>query len=215
VTTGLVTNLAPVIAARPNRPTSGSPVHPMRIATRRAAFEPDYWTSEEAARVATFFDEIASGWTARFSPEELLPLSDALDRGGPFGARCLEIGAGTGLGTAILRERFDNVVALDLSADMLHHFVVDDPMLVLGDGAHLPVRSQSVDVIVLVNAFLFPAEYDRVLAPGGAIVWLNTLGEDTPIHLPVADVVAALPGEWTAVASTAGWATWGVIRHGR
>ena len=64
-----------------------------------------------------------------------------------------------------------------------------------------------------MNAFLFPHEYDRVLKADGAILWINSLAEDTPIHLPVPDVVQALPGAWTAVTSEAGWGLWAVLRR--
>ena len=47
---------------------------------------------------------------------------------------------------------------------------------------------------MLVNCFLFPDEVDRVLAPDGVVVWVNSSGAETPIHLPSDDVVAALPG---------------------
>ena len=58
--------------------------------------------------------------------------------------------------------------------------------------------------VVLVNCFLFPDEVDRVLAPDGVVVWVNSSGAETPIHLPPDDVVAALPGRWEGVQSTAG-----------
>lgn len=64
---------------------------------------------------------------------------------------------------------------------------------------------------MLVNAFLFPAEIDRVLAPRGVVVWVNTSGASTPIHLPAEEVEAALPGRWEAVASEAAGGTWAVL----
>jgi hypothetical protein len=67
--------------------------------------------------------------------------------------------------------------------------------------------------MLLVNMLLFPAEIDRILAPGGALLWVNTLAEETPIHLPPEDVVAALPGTWTAVAGRAGTGLWCVARR--
>jgi SAM-dependent methyltransferase len=209
----MITQLPRVVAAPPDRPKVGTATHPMRIVTRRTAFEPNFWSPAEATRVAGFFDDLASGWDTRLGSGELMPLDDALARGGPFGPRCLEIGAGTGKGTEILVGHFADVYALDLSLGMLRHFADIPASLILGDGAHLPLADASVDAIVLVNAFLFPAELDRVLAPGGAIIWVNSLAEDTPIHLPAADVVKALPGAWTAIASEAGWGSWAVVRR--
>ena len=48
----------------------------------------------------------------------------------------------------------------------------------------------------------------RVLAPGGALVWVSSLGDRTPIYLSAEEVEAALPGEWRGVASEAGWGSW-------
>ena len=48
----------------------------------------------------------------------------------------------------------------------------------------LPVADAPLDVVLMINMFLFPAEVDRVLPPGGHVVWVNTLGDQTPIHLP-------------------------------
>jgi ubiquinone/menaquinone biosynthesis C-methylase UbiE len=209
----MITMLPRVIASPPDRPTVGGPTHPMRIATRRAAFEPDYWNADVASGVAKFFDDMAPVWDERSGVGEMAPLEDALTRGGTFGPRCLEIGAGTGAGTSVLVERFAQVIALDIAGEMLNHFHDVKADLVLADGAALPFASASMDAIVLVNAFLFPAELDRVLAPKGAIVWMNSLAEDTPIHLPTKDVLAAMPGRWTAVTAEAGWGEWAVLRR--
>ena len=64
----------------------------------------------------------------------------------------------------------------------------------LADGARLPLADGAADAVVLVNCFLFPAEVDRVLAPDGVVVWVNSSGAETPIHLPPDDVVDGAPG---------------------
>jgi len=66
---------------------------------------------------------------------------------------------------------------------------------------------------VLINAFLFPVEVDRVLAPGGLVVWVNSSGESTPIHLTAEEVVEVLPGDWDGVAARAGVGTWCVLHR--
>ena len=53
----------------------------------------------------------------------------------------------------------------------------------------------------------------RVLAPDHETVWVNTVGEATPIHLSAEAVVEALPGGWHADASRAGSGTWCVVRR--
>jgi len=65
----------------------------------------------------------------------------------------------------------------------------------------------------IINMFLFPQEVGRVLAAGGAVVWVNVSGPDTPIHLSVAEVVDALPFEADGVESSAGAGTWCVLRR--
>jgi ubiquinone/menaquinone biosynthesis C-methylase UbiE len=186
----------------------------MRIVTRETAFAPETWTPAKAAEVAALFNGLAAGWDARMSGDETrVPLLDALDRGGSFGPRCLEVGAGTGLGTKVLASRFATVVALDLSEEMLRHFGEPEALRVHADAARLPFGAGLFDVVVLINAFLFPSEVVRVLAADGAVIWISTLGEDTPIYLPASDVDQCLGVEWNAVASEAGWSTWSVHRR--
>ena len=60
----------------------------------------------------------------------------------------------------------------------------------------------------MINMLLFPHEVDRILRPGGAVVWVNTLGDQTPIHLPPDDVVTALPGDWVGRTARAGTGFW-------
>lgn len=57
----------------------------------------------------------------------------------------------------------------------------------------------------------FPAEVDRVLAPEGSVVWVNSRGDQTPIHLRSEEVAAVLPGEWRGIASRAGQGSWCVL----
>ena len=60
---------------------------------------------------------------------------------------------------------------------------------------------------------LFPQEIDRVLRPGGTVLWVNTLGDQTPIHLPAADVLLALPGQWAGTTAHAGTGFWVTARR--
>jgi SAM-dependent methyltransferase len=203
-----------VVPSPPDRPDVAGADHPMRAVTRQIAFEPGGWTPERKAKVAALFDSLAPGWDTRFQADETQPpLRDALARGGPLAGPCVEVGAGTGRATVALVERFGPVLAVDVSAEMLARFGEPRAQPVLADGGSLPVGDGAVGTVVLVNAFLFPAELDRVLRPDGAVVWVNTLGDATPIHLPVADVVDALPGRWRAVTADAGWGTWAVVRR--
>ncbi len=221
----MITHLDRIIADSGPPPAEGAgPDHPMRVVTRQVAFEPGGWTPERRARVAALFDGLAPEWHTRNHPGRDAPLLDALDRG--VGASiampstatttCLELGSGTGVTTASLAERFERVVALDLALEMLRLAPADAAPRVQADAADLPFAEGSADVVVLVNTLLFPAEIDRVLAPEGRLVWVNTRGPLTPIHLSAEDVIAALDGTgtWNALASEAGPGTWCVAWRG-
>ena len=69
------------------------------------------------------------------------------------------------------------------------------------------------DAVVLINCFLFPAEVARILAPDGVVLWVNSSGAETPIHLAPDEVVAALPGRWEGVRSGAGIGIWCALRR--
>ncbi|MDE0801939.1 MAG: class I SAM-dependent methyltransferase [Acidimicrobiales bacterium] len=188
--------------------------HPMRVMTRRAAgLVGPPWDGDARAEVASLFDSLAPEWHTRTSETRAQVVLDALDRGGVGGGTVLELGSGIGAYSSPLAERFERVVALDLSIEMLR-LAADEPGLrVLADSASLPVADGSADAVVLINMLLFPDEIDRVLAPGGVVVWVNSSGESTPIHLLPDEVAEALPGAWSGVASRAGIGLWTVLRR--
>jgi ubiquinone/menaquinone biosynthesis C-methylase UbiE len=188
----------------------------MRIMTRRAAgLHPEGWDDQARAEVAALFDGLAPEWHTRTSPERDAVVVDALVRGvGERGGDvCIELGCGIGAYTPVLAERWSRVLATDVAMEMLRLAPADIGHRLLADGSRLPVRDAAADAVVLVNCFLFPAEVDRVLAPEGVVVWVNSSGTGTPIHLPVTDVLAALPGRWEGVESQAGAGVWCVLRR--
>jgi SAM-dependent methyltransferase len=210
----VIRRLPRLIEEAEGRPDGPNDDHPMRKVTRQVAFEADGWTPERRGKVAGLFDSLADEWHTRDHPLRMVPLADAFERGGPLGyGTGLEIGSGTGLGTAWLSARYELLVAVDLSAEMLRLSPPDPAPRLQGDASVLPFRTASVDAIVLVNMLLFPAEMARVLKPDGALVWVNTSGDRTPIHLSADEVDEALPGEWNGVASEAAWGTWAVFRR--
>lgn len=191
------------------------PDHPMRRVTRQVAFEAG-WSPGRSAKVRDLFDSLAPSWTADHVDEvRAAPVRDAMARGGldPDG-RWLEIGAGTGAGVEALGGRVGRLVALDLSAEMLAH-APDTAPKVRADAVSLPFPDASFDTVMLINMLLFPDELDRVLAPAGQLLWINTLGDQTPIHLPPDDVLEALPGDWSGTTARSGMGFWLVVRRDR
>lgn len=199
----------------PGRPDPLPIAEMMQGITREIAFDGSSWTRERAEQMIALFDSLAPGWSERADELRGDALHDAFARGEVPGGLGLELGSGTGIFTPWLAERFDRLVAVDISLEMLRLSPTDAAPRVCADAARLPVADGTVDAFVLVNCFLFPSECDRVLAPEGALVWVNMIGDRTPIHLPATDVAAALPGAWGGVGSKAGWGSWAVLRRGR
>ena len=189
------------------------PDHPIRQVTRAAAFG-GAWSDEDADRIAAAFDSMAAEWSIRHVDQfRAAPLLDAIDRGGvPTDVRWIELGSGTGAGCVALDGRVDEHISLDLSFQMLAHAPEHSPR-VQADSSRLPLADDSADVVLMINMILFPVEVDRILRPGGHVVWVNTLGDQTPIHLPPSDVAAALPGDWHGTTSYAGTGLWAVIQR--
>jgi SAM-dependent methyltransferase len=193
----------------------GSDDHPMRIMTRRAAgLAPGGWDAAARGQVETLFDELSREWHTRTSPQRTAVVLDALDRGGVAGGGvAIEVGSGIGNYSPLLAERFGTVAAVDLSLAMLRLAPPVPATRIQADAADLPFRAGCADAVVLVNALLFPAEVDRMLALDGSVVWVNSSGDQTPIHLRSEEVAAVLPGEWRGVASHAGQGSWCVLRR--
>ena len=199
-------------STRDPEPFAG-PDHPIRVLTREVAFG-KRWTSAHATRMAGLFDGLASEWSERVDDTKLAPIVDALDRGRvPLDGAWLEVGSGTGAGSRVLDERVGSVVATDISAEMLRHASKVPVQRMRSDAATLPVRDRAVDAVLLVNMLLFPRELDRVVRPGGVVVWVNSLGDQTPIHLRPDDVLEALPGSWRGLTSRAGTGFWLVAKR--
>lgn len=197
---------------------AGGPDHPMRVATRRAAgLDAGGWTGELRGQVAGFFDGLAGEWHTRGSPHRTAVVMDALVRGldasGHPSGLAVEIGSGIGAYSTLIAERFAVVVAVDLSLEMLRRAPNGPAHRVQADAAALPLPDASAAGIVLINAFLCPAEVDRVLSRDGALVWVNCSGEQTPIYLSADDLLSALPCTWTGTSSRAGEGHWCVLRR--
>ncbi len=199
---------------RPADPFAG-PDHPIRIITREIALE-GRWDISVRQRIADTFDRLAPDWSEdHVNPTKAAPVRDAVERGGiELGdIRLLELGSGTGAGGKVLATFITEYVAFDLSAEMIRNDQALQTSQVRGDASVLPFVDDSFDVVMCINMFLFPDQVDRVLRPNGTLLWVNTMGDQTPIHLPVHDVVKALPGEWNAVTANAGTGLWATVRR--
>jgi SAM-dependent methyltransferase len=186
--------------------------HPIRVVTREMADGGEF-SAEHSSVMQSLFDSLAESWHTRNIPGRLVALEDVFERAELPPGVLVELGAGTGIGTGVIVRNRPVAAAVDLSAGMLAEAPAGLAPWTRADASRLPFADSTIDVLVLLNMLLFPGEVDRVLASDGAVVWVNTLGEATPIHLPAEEVVDALPGDWTADASRAGGGTWCVVRR--
>lgn len=202
--------------------STGNEDHPMRLVTRRAAgLAPGGWDAETLGEVASFFNSLAGEWHTRDTPERRRVVQDSVDRGlsaatgtdRPRFRLGVEPGSGTGIYSEILGRGVDTLISVDVAEDMLRLAPPAPGLRILADSARLPVRGGAVDLVALVNMFLFPDEVARVLRPGGVLLWVNVSGAETPIHLDTAEVVRALPFDVEGVESSAGIGTWCALRR--
>ena len=105
------------------------------------------------------------------------------------GARVADVGAGTGIATALLRARGAEVVAVEPGEGMAAEFRRAHPgiPLVRGDGDRLPLATGSLDLLTYAQSWHWTdprrsvPEARRVLRPGGALaLWWNDLDTAVP-----------------------------------
>jgi SAM-dependent methyltransferase len=105
------------------------------------------------------------------------------------GARVVDVGAGTGIATALLRERGADVIGVEPGEAMAAQFHAALPgvPIVRGDGNALPLADASHDLITYAQSWQWTdttrsvPEALRVLVPGGALaIWWNTTAFDVP-----------------------------------
>ncbi|WP_171109093.1 MULTISPECIES: class I SAM-dependent methyltransferase [Streptomyces] len=105
------------------------------------------------------------------------------------GARVVDVGAGTGIATALLHGRGADVVAVEPGDGMSTHFRRTRPgiPIVRGDGNALPLTDACADFVTYAQAWHWTnpnralPEAFRVLRPGGALaLWWNRDAEGVP-----------------------------------
>ncbi|MFV8780983.1 malonyl-ACP O-methyltransferase BioC [Microbulbifer sp. SA54] len=159
---------------------------------KRMLAEPDQAPLEKTA-VARAFGRAAASYDAaahlqRAVCRQLLGRVDALGGGQP--RRILDLGSGTGFGSALLRRRFPQaeIIALDIAPQMLAYARDHRPQAdayIAADAEQLPLADDSFDLVfssfALQWCYRLPqlfAEIRRITAPGGRAL-ISTLGPGT------------------------------------
>jgi SAM-dependent methyltransferase len=158
------------------------------------------WAADRADRARSFGAVAAdyAAWRPGYPAEIVAFLAGGAD-GHDRPRRILDLGAGTGLLTGLLVAAGHDVVAADVSADMLAELTArlpDVPTLVAG-AESLPLPDGDRDVVVAAQAahWFDPVaasrEFLRVLAPGGAVgfVW-NSQEATSPWTVELAGMLA-------------------------
>jgi ubiquinone/menaquinone biosynthesis C-methylase UbiE len=103
------------------------------------------------------------------------------------GATVVEVGAGTGNFLALFGRSAGRLVAVDLTLEMLREARARHVgmQLVAADGARLPLRSRSAELVAsaqvlhhVARPVPFLAEMRRLVAPGGRVLIVDQLGSD-------------------------------------
>ena len=137
--------------------------------------------------VTSFWNRTARSWDVNESPGRTQSLKAALGAVGEPG-RVLEIGSGTGSGTAIIKAQFPRaeITGVDLSPEMVRIATVKVPGVTFepADASRLPFADDSFDLVAQNNVPVYFGEIARVLAPGGRILITSTFGPATPYYTP-------------------------------
>ena len=171
-----------------------------------------------------FFDRVAEDWHTRIAaPDRMAPLAAALERAGAEPVRILDLGTGTGAGAIWLAERFPaaRIAGADVSAGMIEvgrrelpADLRDRVELTVADATALPYADGEFDLITQVSVPAFFAGTARVLAPGGHLAVVSTIGPRTPAHTPPALLRRGFEREgleWVGEGA-AGAGTWYLMR---
>jgi len=162
-----------------------------RVATNQVVRYPRLWWLFRGP-MRGMFDRIAPVWDQGRSPEAFAPVEAALELVSEP-SRALDLGTGTGAVAFKVAQRFPKaeVVGADLSPRMLIEArrrtppeLADRIQFDEADAERLPYPDEWFDLVTLANMIPFFDELDRVVAPGGWVVFGWSGGPQTPIYVP-------------------------------
>lgn len=157
-----------------------------RILSGLVAHAPWLWPLMRGP-VQRFWNRGAARWDVNETPQRTHALQAALGQLDPP-RRVLEVGCGTGSGSALLKAHFPDadITAVDLSPEMVRiaQAKVSGVSFEPADASRLPFADRTFDLVVQNNVPVYFTELARVTAPGGSVLIASTFGPSTPYYTP-------------------------------
>jgi SAM-dependent methyltransferase len=163
-----------------------------RVTTNAVVRRPGLWRVFRGP-MRLEFDRLAPIWDSMRRPDSLASFERALEEIEEEPRRALDLGTGTGAGAFTVARRFPQVevVGVDLAPAMLAKAreltppeLAERVRFEQADASQLPYDDRSFDLLSLANMIPFFDEIDRVLAPGGSVIFSFSGGAETPIWVP-------------------------------
>jgi SAM-dependent methyltransferase len=163
-----------------------------RVTTNAVVRRPGLWRIFRGP-MRLQFDRLAPIWDSMRRPDSLASFERALEKIEEEPRRALDLGTGTGAGAFTVASRFPQVevVGVDLAPAMLAEAreltppeLAERVRFEQADASRLPYDDRSFDLLSLANMIPFFDEIDRVLAPGGSVIFSFSGGAETPIWVP-------------------------------
>ena len=163
-----------------------------RLATDAVVRSPVLWRVFRGP-IRREFEKLAPSWDAMRSAGHQESLGAALAAIPDMPRRVLDVGTGTGVAARAIAARWPDaeVVGVDVAEGMIveaRRLLPDDlagrVRFEHADASALPFEDASFDLVTLANMIPFFDEIDRVLAPGGRVAFVWSVGADTPIYVP-------------------------------
>jgi SAM-dependent methyltransferase len=170
----------------------------MRLVTDVVVRRPQLWRLARAVVVRNF-DRLAPEWDAlRVDETRLRPIDAALAAVPGTPVRVLDLGTGSGAVARLAAARWPDaqVTGADVSPQMVEEArrraTSGRERYEVADAAKLPFGDGAFDLVALNNMIPFFDELVRVVAPGGRVAIAYSMGDRTPIYVPLPRVRAEL-----------------------
>jgi hypothetical protein len=170
------------------------------------------------ARLAGTYDEMAQEWSAWAvtQPGYAATVRDGLRAASRDEAPgwAFEVSCGTGQATEVLAGAVARTLSSDVNISMLRGASEYPTVRYLAaDVRHLPLRTGTVPLLVGLNAVPHVAEFERVLAPDGQLLWCTSFGAGTPLYVAPERLLDLFGAGWSGEAAQAGHGEWTLLRR--